>query len=67
MKISKFKEELKQLSVKELLLKLETLRRDQFGLRLNATTSHVKDYSQFGKGRANIACVLNALRLKGAQ
>ena len=65
MKTSKFKEEIKQLELKELILKLDALRRDQFSLRLNSTTSHVKDYSLFRKGRKNIARVLTALRLKG--
>ncbi len=67
MKTAKFKDELKQLGIKELILKLDALRRDQFSLRLNSSTSHVKDYSQFSKGRKNIARVLNALRLKGVK
>ena len=65
MKISKFKDELQQLQIKELIVKLDALRRDQFSLRLNSSTSHVKDYSQFKKGRKNIARILTALRQKG--
>ena len=57
MKITKIKEEFKQASVKELTEKLDSLRRDLFGLRLNSSTSHVKDYSQFKKLRKNIAQV----------
>lgn len=55
MKITKVKEEFKQSSVQDLQEKLDNLRRDLFGLRLNSSTSHVKDYSQFKKLRKNIA------------
>ncbi len=65
MKISKLKEELKQLGVTELIVKLDSLRREHFSLRLNSSTSHVKDYSQFKKGRKNIARALTILRQKG--
>jgi ribosomal protein L29 len=67
MKISKFKEELKQMDLKDLILKLDAIRRDCFSLRLNSSTSHVKDYSQFKKGRKNIARVLTLLRQKGVK
>lgn len=67
MKISKFKEELKQLEIKDLIFKLDALRREHFTLRLNASTSHVKDYSQFKKSRKNIARALTALRQKGVK
>ena len=36
-------------------------------LRLNSSTSHVKDYSQFKKGRKNIARILTYLRQKGVK
>ncbi|MDR3550173.1 MAG: 50S ribosomal protein L29 [Candidatus Babeliales bacterium] len=55
MKITKVKEEFKQFGVQELQEKLDNLRRDLFGLKLNSSTSHVKDYSQFKKLRKNIA------------
>ena len=55
MKITKVKEEFKQASVQDLQEKLDNLRRDLFGLRLNSSTAHVKDYSQFKKLRKNIA------------
>jgi ribosomal protein L29 len=55
MKTTKFKDEFKQLGVQELNEKLDALRREYFGLKLNAATSHVKDYSQFNKLRKNIA------------
>lgn len=67
MKVNSFKDELKQLDAKELLVKLDTLRREQFSLKLNASTSHLKDYSQFGKTCANIARVLTELRIKGVK
>ena len=55
MKITKIKEEFRQSSVQDLQEKLDNLRRDLFGLKLNSSTSHVKDYSQFKKLRKNIA------------
>jgi ribosomal protein L29 len=64
MKIRKFKDDIKQLGVKDLRIKLDELRRSLFSLRLNSTTSHVKDYSQFGKIRENIARILTELRQK---
>lgn len=67
MKTSKFKEEIKQLGIKELIIKLDAFRRDRFSLRLNASTSHLKDYSQFKKGRKNIARILTILRQKGVK
>lgn len=67
MKISNFKKELNELGIKELVSKLDALRRDHFSLRLNSSTSHVKDYSQFKKNRKNIARILTMLRLKGVK
>ena len=67
MKVSKINEELKQLNLQELLTKLDGYRREEFTLRLNSSTSHVKDYSQFAKLRHNIARVLTSLRLKGVK
>ncbi len=67
MKVSKFKDEISQMDIKGLVVKLDALRRDLFTMRLNASTSPVKDYSQFSKGRKNIARVLQALRLKGVK
>lgn len=65
MKTNKIKDEFKQLEPKDLMLKLDALRRDLFSLRLNSSTSHVKDYSQFKKNRKNIARILTYLRQKG--
>lgn len=58
MKLKTFKEELKQLSLEELEVKTDSLRRDLFGLKLSASTAHIKDYSIFKKLRKNIARAL---------
>ena len=62
MKITKFKNDISSLSSESLVEKLDHLKRELFGLRLNATTSHLKDYSQFNKLRKNIARVITRLQ-----
>ncbi len=62
MKVTKFKQELDGLSVQDLRKKLDQLRREAFSLRLNATTAHIKDYSEFKKFRKNVARVLTRLQ-----
>lgn len=57
-------EELKNLNEQELLVKVENWRRELFGLRLSASTSHIKDCSQFSKLRKNIARGLTLLTQK---
>ncbi|HRN77688.1 MAG TPA: 50S ribosomal protein L29 [Candidatus Dependentiae bacterium] len=64
MKVTKLKAELNQLNVGDLKIKLDQLRRELFTLRLNSSTAHVKDYSQFIKLRRTIARVLTQLRAK---
>lgn len=64
MKVNKLKEELKSLSYSELKKKLDLLRREYFGLRLNAMTAHIKDYSQFKKLRRSIACISTYIHQK---
>lgn len=54
-------DELKGLNQAELQVKIDGWRRELFGLRLNASTSHIKDYSQFKKLRKNIARGLTLL------
>jgi len=61
MKKMQFKKELKKLTVNQLQEKLEDLQKGLFGLRLNATTAHVKDYSQFKKFKRRIALVLTLI------
>ena len=63
-KQKKASEELKNLEAKELLKKVEEWRRELFSLRLNATTAHVKNHSQFKKLRKNIARGLTLLGQK---
>lgn len=67
MKSIQFKEELKKLEINDLVIKLNELKREYFTLRLNSTTSHVKDYSEFKKSRKNIARALTLLRQKGVK
>lgn len=62
MKVTKFKDELKQLNAQQLAERLEQLRQKLFGLRLNAQTSHVKDYAQFRQLRRDIARVLTFMQ-----
>ena len=64
MKVQKIREDLKDLSVEELEIKAETLRKELFSLRLNSSTTHLKDYSQFKKLRSGVARVLTYLEQK---
>ena len=57
-------QKLQQLSVESLCNRLESARRDLFGLRVNATTSQVKDSSQYKKLRKDIARIMTAIRSK---
>jgi len=63
-KVSKEKEQLSQMSVKELEGKFYELKKELFSLRLNSMTAHVKDYSQFKKLRKDVARVLTYLNQK---
>lgn len=67
MKSTQFKEELKKLEINDLVIKLGELKREYFTLKLNSSTSHVKDYSEFKKSRKNIARALTLLRQKGVK
>lgn len=49
------KKELKELSLKELEVKIDGLRRELFGLRLHGVSSQIKDYKKYGKLRKEIA------------
>lgn len=64
MKVNTFKDELTHMSEIDLKEKLENLRREFFSLKLNASTTHVKDYSLFKKLRKDIARGLTVLRQK---
>ena len=67
MKITKFKEEINSLTPEQLEPKSHELRKELFSLGLNASTSHVKDYSHFKKLRKNIARVLTLLHQKTSE
>lgn len=54
-------EEFRTLKLEELDQKIDELRRNLFSLKLNATTSHVKNVSQFKKLRRDIARGLTVL------
>lgn len=62
MKRGDLKEELRRLSVSDLQIKLDQFRKELFSLRLNTSTAHIKDYSQFKKLRSNIALVQTLLK-----
>jgi ribosomal protein L29 len=65
MKVNKVSsEEMQQMTVAQLQEKLDGLRRSLFSLRLSALTTHVKDNSQFGKLRSDIARVMTVINQK---
>ncbi|MBD3272890.1 50S ribosomal protein L29 [Candidatus Dependentiae bacterium] len=58
------KEDLKKLSESELQKELKQLRKELFDLKLSLDSGEVKDFSQFGKIRKNIARCLTFLKQK---
>lgn len=62
MKRTELKQELAKMNAQELKDKLDALRRDLFGLKLNSTTAHVQDSSQFRKIKTNIAQVMTYMQ-----
>ena len=64
MKITKFKDEIKNLTLDQMNEKLNNTRLELFSLRLNAATAHVKDYSQYKKLRYQIACIETKIKQK---
>ena len=66
MKQMGFMQRVQQLSVEDLQKKLDSTRQDLFGLRLNAATSQVKDYSQYKKLRKQAARFLTAIQAKNS-
>ena len=64
MKVAKDREDLNGMGSVELKTKINSLRKELFSLRLNASTAHVKDYSQFNKLRRKIARGLTFLNNK---
>jgi large subunit ribosomal protein L29 len=64
--MSKIKQELKELSVNDLVAKVDSLRRELFSLRLHAATQPLKDYTLYKKLRRDIARALTYLHQKSA-
>jgi ribosomal protein L29 len=64
MKKTDINKELTGLSAIELKVKVIEWRRQLLSLRLNAATSHVKDFSQFNKLKKNIARGLTSLNFQ---
>jgi large subunit ribosomal protein L29 len=62
--MSKVKDQLKQLTIEQLAVKISSLREELFSMRLNAVNTHVKDYSQFSKLRKDIARALTYIHQK---
>lgn len=62
MKRGDLKEELRRLDNNGLKAKLEGFRKELISLRLNTSTAHIKDYSQFKKLKSNIALVQTLLK-----
>jgi ribosomal protein L29 len=65
--MNKEKETLKKSNKPELIQEIDALRREYFKLRLNSSTAHIKDYSQFKKLRRNIARAMTYLRQQDMQ
>jgi len=64
MKELSLSQRLQQLSIEDLNTRVESMRRDLFGLRVNAATTKVKDFSQYKKLRKHIARIMTAIRAK---
>lgn len=65
--MNKEKVEFKEMSIDQLREKVELLRQELLGLKLNASTTHIKNYSQFSKIKKNIARVLTYLNQKSKE
>lgn len=66
MKQMTFMQRAQQLSAEELQTKLDSARQNLLGLRINAASAPVKDYSQYKKLRKQAARLLTAMQLKKA-
>jgi ribosomal protein L29 len=62
--MNKEKVELKSMNADQLREKVELLRQELLGLRLSASTTHVKNYAQFNEIKKNIARALTYLNQK---
>ncbi len=61
---NKLKSELKKMSLQDLALKADDLRKELFSLRLQDLNTGIKDKSQFKKLRRSIACTLTYMQQK---
>ncbi len=64
MKVSAFKNEIKNSTIEELHSKVQELRHKLLNLKLSVSTGHVKDNSQFKKTKKHIARVLTLIKQK---
>jgi len=64
MKVSAFKNEIKNLTVDELQAKVQELRHKLLNLKLSMSTGHIKDNSEFKKLKKDIARVLTLVNQK---
>lgn len=64
--MNKIKNELKMLSIEDLVERVDGLRRELFSLRLHSATEAVKDKTQFKRLRKNIARGLTYLEQKAS-
>lgn len=64
MKQMGFMQKMQQLSIEDLQKRLDSTRRDLFGLRINSASTPVKDYSQYKKLRRQAARILTAMQSK---
>lgn len=67
MKINDFKKDINALNINEMQERLDALRRELFSLKLNSSTTHIKDYSQFKKIKNNIARILTYINARKAK
>lgn len=58
------KEDLKKLNNSEIQKELKQLKKELFDLKMNIDSGEVKDFSQFGKIRKNVARCLTFLKQK---
>ena len=64
MKQMGFTQKIQQLSAEDLQKKLDSTRKDLFGLRMNSATTKIKDCSQYKKLRKQIARILTVIQSK---
>ena len=62
--MNKIKQELRDMNVEQLQSRILMLKNELFVLRLNSSTAHIKDYSQFKKLRRALACAITYLNEK---